>query len=75
MNPFSDIYKALSPTELIKIIDNPDNYQPLAVEAASSELTSRQLSDEEIEEMIREADIDGDGYIDYEEFVRMMMSQ
>lgn len=31
------------------------------------------LSDEEVEEMIREADIDGDGLVSYEEFVRMMM--
>ena len=28
----------------------------------------------EAEEMIREADIDGDGKVNYEEFVRMMMS-
>ena len=33
------------------------------------------LSDEEIELMIREADIDGDGQIDYEEFVKMMNSK
>ncbi len=33
-----------------------------------------QLTNDEIDEMIREADIDADGYIDYEEFVRMMMS-
>ena len=31
------------------------------------------LTHEEIEEMIKEADIDGDGYINYEEFVRMML--
>ena len=33
------------------------------------------LSPEEVEEMIKEADLDGDGQIDYEEFVRMMMSK
>ena len=33
------------------------------------------LTEEEVDEMIREADIDGDGYINYEEFVRMMMAK
>lgn len=32
------------------------------------------LTDEEIEEMIGEADIDGDNQVNYEEFVKMMMS-
>ncbi|XP_037637883.1 calmodulin-like [Sebastes umbrosus] len=33
------------------------------------------LTDEEVDEMIREADIDGDGRVNYEEFVKMMMSK
>jgi len=33
------------------------------------------LTDEEVDEMIREADVDGDGKINYEEFVKMMMSK
>lgn len=33
------------------------------------------LTDDEVDEMIREADIDGDGHINYEEFVRMMMAR
>jgi Ca2+-binding EF-hand superfamily protein len=33
------------------------------------------LSLEEIEEMVREADVDGDGQINYDEFVKMMMSK
>lgn len=32
------------------------------------------LTDEEVEQMITEADTDGDGQVDYEEFVRMMMA-
>uniref|UniRef100_A0A0D9Y176 EF-hand domain-containing protein n=1 Tax=Leersia perrieri TaxID=77586 RepID=A0A0D9Y176_9ORYZ len=31
------------------------------------------LSDEEVEQMIREADLDGDGQVNFDEFVRMMM--
>lgn len=30
------------------------------------------LSDEEVEQMIKEADLDGDGQVNYEEFVKMM---
>ena len=33
------------------------------------------LTDEEVDQMIEEADIDGDGTINYEEFVRMMMAK
>uniref|UniRef100_A0A0C9RGW5 TSA: Wollemia nobilis Ref_Wollemi_Transcript_25331_947 transcribed RNA sequence n=1 Tax=Wollemia nobilis TaxID=56998 RepID=A0A0C9RGW5_9CONI len=32
------------------------------------------LTDEEVEQMIKEADVDGDGQVNYEEFVRMMMT-
>merc|ERR1712017_32397 len=33
------------------------------------------FTDEEVDEMIREADVDGDGQINYEEFVKMMMAK
>ena len=33
------------------------------------------LTDEEVDEMIRETDIDGDGQVSYEEFVTMMTSK
>lgn len=31
------------------------------------------VTDEELEQMIRVADLDGDGLLDYQEFVSMMM--
>jgi calmodulin len=33
------------------------------------------LTDDDVDEMIREADVDGDGQINYEEFVKMMMTK
>ena len=33
------------------------------------------LTDQEVDEMIREADLDGDGKVNYEEFLRMMSSE
>ncbi|WP_176466931.1 EF-hand domain-containing protein [Pseudomonas sp. Irchel s3b2] len=33
------------------------------------------FTDEEVDKMIRDADIDGDGQINYEEFVTRMMSE
>lgn len=32
----------------------------------------RKLTDEEVDDIIREVDLDGDGQIDYEEFLKMM---
>lgn len=34
-----------------------------------------QFSEEEVDEMIREVDVDGDGEINYEEFVKMMTAK
>ncbi len=47
MNSFSEKYKELSSLELVRIIENSDDYQPTAVEAASQELTTRKLTDNE----------------------------
>jgi hypothetical protein len=49
-NNFSEYYKTISDTELLNILDNPGDYQPLAVEAAEKEFAGRQLSDTAINE-------------------------
>jgi len=33
------------------------------------------LTEEEVEEMIKEADFDGDGQVNYDEFVKMMIQK
>lgn len=48
LNNFAELYKTITHTELLRIIDHPGDYQPLAVEAAKNELLNRQLSDEEM---------------------------
>lgn len=49
-NSFSEYYKTVSNEELIRIVINPGDYQPAAVEAAKEELASRNLSDDVIQE-------------------------
>lgn len=62
--------------EAFKVFDRDGNGLISAHELRFVMSTSgEQLTEEDIEEMIREADENGDGYIDYEEFVKMMMSQ
>jgi hypothetical protein len=46
---FTDRYKNYSNSELLKIIDNPNDFQPLAVETAKNIFSSRQLSSKDIE--------------------------
>ncbi|MEO7922269.1 MAG: hypothetical protein ABIR30_01185 [Chitinophagaceae bacterium] len=47
---FEEYYKTISDTELLIIIENPTDYQSLAVEAAKKEFASRKLSDAAIQE-------------------------
>ncbi|KAL8153707.1 hypothetical protein V2J09_011467 [Rumex salicifolius] len=48
----------ISPTELRQVMMN----------------LGEKLTDEEVEQMITEADLDGDGLVNYDEFVKMMTS-
>ncbi|MDR3696696.1 hypothetical protein [Mucilaginibacter sp.] len=52
MNSFTELYKTLSNSDLLKIIDNAADYQPIAVETAVAELAGRKLSAEELESAV-----------------------
>ena len=52
INPFTETYSKLATAELLQIIYNAENYQPLAIEAAHLEIKRRNLTQEEIDEAI-----------------------
>lgn len=47
-NNFATLYKTWTTDLLLDIVDNPSDYQPLAVETARLEIESRQLSPEQL---------------------------
>merc|ERR1712110_607926 len=42
------------------------------LKAKLSEMSGEQVTDEEVQDMIRQVDMDGDGKINFEEFVKLM---
>jgi hypothetical protein len=48
MTEFTELYKKLSNSELLKIIAESEKYNPIAVETAKTEIDSRKLSTEEL---------------------------
>jgi len=58
INPFTETYSKLATAELLQIINNAENYQPLAIEAAHLEIKKRNLTPEEIDEAIDIAEIE-----------------
>ena len=76
---FPEFLSFMAEEELIKafkVFDRDGNGQ---ISAAELRLVmnnlGEKLTDEEVDELIREADVDGDGHINYEEFVRIMMAK
>ncbi|CAL9077108.1 calmodulin-like [Musa acuminata AAA Group] len=61
--------------EAFKVFDKDQNGFISATELRNVMINlGEKLTDEEVDQMIREADLDGDGQVNYEEFVRMMMA-
>jgi hypothetical protein len=60
MNPFAEKYKTLDNARLLEIRNNPQNYQPLAIEAAETELQTRNLSDAELADAAAELKAEAD---------------
>lgn len=58
---FTEKFKTYSNTELLRIIDNPDGYQPKAVETAKTVLSERHLTEEEIKNYKDELEIERQG--------------
>ena len=62
--------------EAFRVFDRDGNGRISSHEMRFVMLSSgEELSEQDIEDMIKEADVDGDGFIDYSEFVKIMMSK
>ena len=70
------VYSAEEIKEAFKVFDKDGNGFISAAELRHIMTNlGEKLTDEEVDEMIREADVDGDGQINYDEFVDMMMAK
>ncbi|KAE9621662.1 putative EF-hand domain pair protein [Lupinus albus] len=61
--------------EAFRAFDKDQNGFISAAELRQITILGEKLTDEEVDKMIREADVDGDGQINYKEFVKVMMSK
>ncbi|GAB4843306.1 myosin I light chain Cam2 [Ancistrocladus abbreviatus] len=61
--------------EAFKVFDKDQNGYISHSELRHVMITlGEKLTDEEVDQMIKEADLDGDGLVNYDEFVKMMMA-
>merc|ERR1712029_359832 len=62
--------------EAFKIFDRDrDGYIDMKELKKVTTMLGQQLTKEEVEDFMREADVDGNGKLDYDEFVKMMLQQ
>jgi len=74
--PLQDVDSEEELREAFKVFDKDGNGFISAAELRHVMTNlGEKLSDAEVDEMIREADVDGDGQINYDEFVDMMMAK
>ncbi|WP_298424604.1 hypothetical protein [uncultured Kordia sp.] len=58
MTEFTERYKKLSDRELLAILADASSYQPIAVETAKKELTSRQLTEDQLKRLETQNEIE-----------------
>ncbi|KAK3033925.1 hypothetical protein RJ639_034725 [Escallonia herrerae] len=76
VNYYTDTDSEEELREAFKVFDKDQNGSISAAELHHVMTNlGEKLTDEEVNEMIREADLDGDGQVSYEEFVRMMLAK
>ncbi|CAI9151080.1 unnamed protein product [Rangifer tarandus platyrhynchus] len=73
---FKEAFSLFDKDEAFRVFDK-DGSGYISAAELSHVMTNlgEKLTDEEVDEMIREADIDGDGQVNYEEFVQMMTAK
>ncbi len=70
----SDIDEEL--LEAFRVFDKDDNGYITSHELKNVMISlGEYLTPDEVDELVREADLDGDGQINYEEFIKLMMSK
>lgn len=76
MKKMNDIKLEDELIEIFKVLDRDGNGLLSGQELqAVLALIGVTITDEEVEELIKQADINGDGYIGYDEFVKMMSAK
>ena len=76
---YGDITQGVTEDVIEKLLCHFDNHVPSLVAALVDKVKKKgfktHIPEEEVEEMLKKADVDGDGQVNYKEFVTMMSSR